>query len=54
MRTQPVIAWVTIIGTALSIFLIMTVVMMRQVYLIPFAPEIHRDRMLYGLSLIHI
>lgn len=48
MRTQPVIAWVTIIGTALSIFLIMTVVMMRQVYLIPFAPEIHRDRMLYG------
>lgn len=28
MRNQPVIAWVTIIGTALSIFLIMTVVMM--------------------------
>lgn len=48
MRTQPVIAWVTIIGTALSIFLIMTVVMLQQVYLIPFAPESHRDRMLYG------
>lgn len=48
MRTQPVIAWVTIIGTALSIFLIMTVVMLQQVYLIPFSPESHRDRMLYG------
>ena len=48
MRTQPVIAWVTIIGTALSIFLIMTVVMLQQVYLIPFAPETHRERMLYG------
>ena len=24
MRTQPLIAWVTVIGTALSIFLIMT------------------------------
>lgn len=49
MRTQPVIAWVTVIGTALSIFLIMTVVMLQQVYLIPFAPETHRGRMLYGV-----
>lgn len=49
MRTQPVIAWVTVIGTALSIFLIMTVVMMQQVSIIPFAPESHRDRMLYGM-----
>lgn len=48
MRTQPVIAWVTIIGTALSIFLIMTVIMLQQVYLMPFAPETHRQRMLYG------
>ncbi len=48
MRTQPVIAWVTVIGTALSIFLIMTVVMMQQVSILSFAPESHRDRMLYG------
>ncbi len=49
MRTQPVIAWVTVIGTALSIFLIMTVVMMQQVNVMSFAPESHRDRMLYGM-----
>lgn len=49
MRTQPVIAWVTVIGTALSIFLIMTVVMMQQVNIISFSPENHRDRMLYGM-----
>lgn len=48
MRTQPVIAWVTVIGTALSIFLIMTLVMMQQVSLLSFKPESHRDRMLYG------
>lgn len=48
MRTQPVIGWVTIIGTALSIFLIMVVVMMQQVSILSFAPETHRDRMLYG------
>lgn len=49
MRTQPVIAWVTVIGTSLSIFLIMTVVMMQQVGVLSFAPESHRDRMLYGM-----
>lgn len=49
MRTQPVVAWVTILGTALSIFLIMTVLMMQQVKIIPFAPESNRDRMLYGM-----
>lgn len=49
MRTQPVIGWVTIIGTALSIFLIMVVVMMQQVSILSFAPETHRDRMLYGM-----
>lgn len=49
MRTQPVIGWVTVIGTALSIFLIMVVVMMQQVSVLSFAPETHRDRMLYGM-----
>lgn len=53
MRTQPLIGWVTIIGTALSIFLIMILVMMQQVSILSFAPETHRDRMLYGMY-IHI
>lgn len=51
MRTQPVIAWVTVIGTALSIFLIMTIFMMQQVTIISFKPETHRDRMLYGKNM---
>lgn len=49
MRTQPVVAWVTLVGTTLSIFLIMTVLMMQQVKIIPFAPESNRNRMLYGM-----
>ena len=53
LRTQPVIGWVTIIGTALSIFLIMVVVMMQQVTILSYAPETHRDRMLYG-KYIHV
>ena len=51
LRTQPVIGWVTIIGTALSIFLIMIVVMMQQVSVLSYAPETKRDRMLYGMYL---
>lgn len=46
MRHQPVITTVSIIGTALAIFLIMTVVMMNQVMVAPFAPESNRDRWL--------
>jgi putative ABC transport system permease protein len=53
MRHQPVIAWVTILGTALSIFLILIVIMMQNVMLVNVAPETHRDRMLYGMC-IHI
>lgn len=47
LRRQPVIAAVTIIGTALSIFLIMVVVMLHQVHVIPFSPESNRDRMMH-------
>jgi putative ABC transport system permease protein len=53
MRHQPVIAWVTVLGTALSIFLILIVVMMQNVSTINIAPETHRDRMLYG-KYIHL
>lgn len=46
MRHQPVMTWVSIIGTALAIFLIMVIVMMNQVRVVPYAPESNRDRWL--------
>lgn len=48
MRSQPLISSVTIIGTALSIFLIMVVVMLHSINVTPFAPESNRDRLLHG------
>lgn len=53
LKTQPLISGVTIVGTALSIFLIMVVVMLYNVNVIPFAPESKRDRLMHGES-IHI
>src|SRR5574344_2621544 len=47
MHEQPLISIVSIVGTALSLFLIMLVVMIKQVTVAPFAPESNRDRMLY-------
>lgn len=47
LRSQPVISAVTIIGTALAIFLIMVVVMLHQVTVIDIAPETKRSRTLY-------
>lgn len=44
LRQHPIISAVSIIGTALAIFLIMLVVMMQQVKTAPFAPESNRDR----------
>lgn len=46
-RQQPVVAWITVAGTALSIFLIMLVVMVQQVKVLPFAQESNRDRFLH-------
>ena len=51
MRHQPVIAWVTFLATAMSVFLIMVVVMMQRVKTVPFAPESCRDRLLVGPTL---
>lgn len=48
IRQYPVMAWVSVIGTALSIFLIMVVVMMQQVKVAPFPPESNRDRFLHS------
>lgn len=53
LRQHPIISGVTVVGTALAIFLIMLVVMMQQVQTVPFAPESNRDRLLYvqGMSI---
>jgi len=48
MRHQPVITCVTLIGTAMSIFLIMVVVMIQQAAVMPFAPESCRPRLMIG------
>ena len=47
LRQQPLISTVNILGTALSTFLIMLVVMMQQVQVEPFQPESNRDRFLH-------
>ena len=39
LRQHPLISIIGIVGTALSIFLIMLVVMMQQVKVAPFSPE---------------
>lgn len=46
VRQQPVISAVSMIGTALAIFLIMVVVMIEEVKTASFAPESNRDRWL--------
>lgn len=48
LKAQPLIAAVTVVGTALAIFLIMVVVMMQQVKVDPFGPEPHRNRTIYA------
>ena len=48
LKSQPVIAWVTIVGTALAMFLIMIVVMLNQVKVVDIAPESDRDLYLYA------
>lgn len=46
LRTQPLVCWVSIAGTALAIFMIMTAVMMEEIQIAPYAPESNRDRWL--------
>jgi len=47
LRQHPIISGVTVVGTAMAIFLIMLLVMMQQVKEVPFAPESNRDRLLH-------
>lgn len=51
IRHQPIVSWVTLIGTAMSIFLIMMVVMIHQVSVVPYPPESCRDRLMTGAYL---
>lgn len=47
LRQQPIISLVSVLGTALAIFLIMLVVMIQQVKVAPFSPESNRHRFLH-------
>ena len=53
---DPVVSIVSIIGTALSIFLIMVVIMTIQVKVVPFSPESNRGRLMHAnrCNLIYI
>lgn len=48
LREQPMLSGVSVIGTALAIFLIMVVVMLEEIKVAPFAPESNRERLLYA------
>lgn len=47
LKSQRLLTCVTVMGTALAIFLIMIVVMLQEVATAPFAPESNRDRLLH-------
>ena len=49
LKQQPIISTVSILGTALSICLIMLFVMIKQVKVAPIAPESNRDRFLHTM-----
>lgn len=53
MRQQPLVTWVNIAGTAISIFLIMALVMIEKVDTVDAAPEVNRSRTLVG-AYIHM
>ena len=47
LKQQPLLTVVSILGTALTICLIMVMVMQQQIKVVPFAPESNRDRLLH-------
>ena len=47
LRQDPLISTISVLGTALSIFLIMLVVMLQQVNVAPYSPESNRNRFLH-------
>ncbi len=48
LRQQPLVTWITLIGTALAIFLIMAVFMVNHINVVEVSPENNRSRILYG------
>lgn len=48
MKNQKMMTWVSISGTALAIFLVMSFFMTDQLSTVEVAPETHRSRMLFG------
>lgn len=48
MQHQKMMTWVSVAGTALAIFLVMTFFMTDQLKVVESAPEVNRSRMLYG------
>lgn len=48
LRHQPLITWVTLIGTSLTVSLIMVLIVMQQITVLPMAPESNRPRLLHG------
>ena len=51
MRHQRLMTWVSIIGTALAIFLIMSFIMADSINYIEMSPESHRNRTMVGTCL---
>lgn len=47
LRQQPLLTTISVLGTALTICLIMVVVMQQQIKTAPFAPESNRNRLLH-------
>lgn len=48
LQKQPMLTWTSILGTALAIFMIMTLYISNSVATVPLSPESNRDRMMYG------
>lgn len=53
LRQQPLVTWITFTGTALSLFLVMSVFMVNRINVAEVAPETNRARILYG-AYLHI
>lgn len=47
LKQQPLLTTISVLGTALTICLIMVVVMQQQIKTVPFAPESNRNRLLH-------
>lgn len=51
MRHQRMMTWVSISGTAIAIFLVMTFIMADDLHTVEVAPAVHRSRIMQGINL---